>query len=115
MGKSVVLGLLNLLTTDLASQEIDRHSSSEHVHPSLREPFVGQWSDSSLQHWFGPTDALLNAERALLLLTGFCHHHTSSTSASHRKSPSGRTGCSPCVVAPGEARLLFRHLQKAAS
>lgn len=44
MGKSVVLGLLNLLTIDLASQEIDRRSSSEHVHPSLREPFVGQGS-----------------------------------------------------------------------
>lgn len=83
MGKSVVLGLLNLLTIDLASQEIDRCSSGEHVHPSLCEPLVGQGSGSSLQRWFGPTDALLNAECALLLLTGFCHHHASSTSASH--------------------------------
>lgn len=115
MGKSVVLGVLNLFTIDLASQEIDRRSSREHVHPSLREPFVGQGPDSSLQRWFGPTDALLNAECALLLLPGFCHHHASSTSASLQKSPSGRTGCSPCVVAPGEARLLSTHLQKAAS
>lgn len=82
--------------TNLASKEIDRHNSSEHLRLPIRgEPFAGGCSHLSLQHWFDPTDALSTLTVCPPPAVRFSSPPCPSCLCPDHVSPSSPTDCSP--------------------